>query len=317
MNKRIFDLSKHKEYYDILRGTSSKKAPKDVSATEKRRFHERRRNCLDNFSLVGDHLRFKSGNDSKLVISIEDAFPVIARAHLSVAHKSAKATWAVLKDKVYGLKREEVEWLVHKCKVCKRRRNKHGQVTAVIPTATNARAKSRMVPLYRKWLDLVDLSYCSANGFAFILVERDHMSNYVHLKPLKSVNCLCIARCLDSWCRLDSAPKFYIHHTRSPELQLAVTILNSMRCGGLQYFDDPRVANVGLSPAEEVRSSIRSQIRLFETKGIHRWDNESCMNQIEQYCNSRRLSVSESASAYAAMFASEREQGIKLGHRRT
>ena len=96
-------------------------------------------------------------------------------------------TWSILQRKFYGLKREEAEFIVKRCKNCTL--NRPNTTKAPLVPITSGRAWERVQ------IDLIDMRHEPSGQFKWILHIKDHFSKYTQLYPLKSKHAEPIADC--------------------------------------------------------------------------------------------------------------------------
>ena len=114
----------------------------------------------------------------RYVVPESEAFDTIINEHLQLLHAGRTKTWSSLQQKYYGLKREEVEFILKRCKNCALNK----------PVAT----KAPLVPIIsrRAWervqINLINMRHEPSSQFKWILHIKDHFSKYTQLFPLKS-----------------------------------------------------------------------------------------------------------------------------------
>jgi hypothetical protein len=116
--------------------------------------------------------------DSRYVVPRSEVFDIIAQEHLKLLHAGRNKVWLAVEQRYYGIKREDVEFILKRCKNCALNR----------PAAT----KAPLVPIIteRAWervqIDLIDMRHEPSGQFKWILHIKDHFSKYTQLYPLKS-----------------------------------------------------------------------------------------------------------------------------------
>jgi hypothetical protein len=142
------------------------------------------------FMLLHNKLYYKPTTrfqNPRCVILESDAFDTIINEHLQLLHAGRTKTWNIIQQKFYGLKREEVEFIIKRCKNCTLNR----------PSTT----KAPLVPIIsgRAWervqIDLIDMRHEPSGQYKWILHIKDHFSKYTQLYPLKNKHAGPIADC--------------------------------------------------------------------------------------------------------------------------
>ena len=77
--------------------------------------------ALAEFQLINNKL-YKNPDsrfpEPRLVVPESEAFDTIINEHLQLLHAGRTKTWSIIQQKYYGLKREEIEFILKRCKNC-------------------------------------------------------------------------------------------------------------------------------------------------------------------------------------------------------
>jgi hypothetical protein len=143
-----------------------------------------------NFELIHNKLyrqKDKRHLNPRYVVPKSEVFDVITQEHLKLLHAGRNKVWPAIEQQYYGIKREDVEFILKRCKNC----------TLNLPSAT----KAPLVPIIsgRAWervqIDLIDMRHEPSGQYKWILHIKDHFSKYTQLYPLKSKHAEPIAEC--------------------------------------------------------------------------------------------------------------------------
>ena len=123
----------------------------------------------------------------RYVVRKAEVFDIIAQEHLKLLHAGRNKVWPTIEQQYYGIKREDVEFILKRCKNCMLNR----------PNTT----KAPLVPIIsgqaweRVQIDLIDMRHEPSGQYKWILHIKDHFSKYTQLYPLKSKHAEPIADC--------------------------------------------------------------------------------------------------------------------------
>jgi hypothetical protein len=120
----------------------------------------------------------KGYNDYRRVLWPTEVFDTIARAHLRALHIGRDKTWIEIDQQFYGIKKEEVMWVIDHCAFCLANR----------AVSTKAPLEAIIVDeiFKRVQIDLVDMRHEPSGKYKWVLHIKDHFSKFSFLYPLVS-----------------------------------------------------------------------------------------------------------------------------------
>lgn len=218
------------------------------------------------FELINNKLYRRA--DSKFlnlryVVPESEAFDVIANEHLQLLHAGQTKTWAAVQEKYYGIKRDEIEFILKRCKNCALNR----------PAAT----KAPSVPIIsgRAWervqVDLIDMRHEPSGQFKWILHIKDHFSKYTQLYPLKSKHAEPIAEAFAQFIAAFLPPKI-IQADNGKEFKGALLIL--LRKYGIQIVNGAPRSPQTQGLVEQANGVVETKLRAWKMdNGSTEWAN--------------------------------------------
>ena len=126
------------------------------------------------------------------VLRIEQIFDAILESHQRSQHAGHNKTFALVKQRYYGISRDEVIWLLRLCNICLQSR----------PSNTRAplEAIESGYTLERVQIDLLDMRAVPHKGNLWILHIKDHFSKFSFLYPLSDKSSAGVAKCMVRYC---------------------------------------------------------------------------------------------------------------------
>jgi hypothetical protein len=182
-----------------------------------------------------------------------EAFDIIANEHLQLLHAGYMKTWATIQQKYYGIKREEIEFILKRCKNCALNR----------PATT----KAPLVPIVsrRAWervqIDLIDMRHEPSGQFKWILHIKDHFSKYTQLYPLKSKHAEPIAEAFALFIAAFLPPKI-MQADNGKEFKGALIIL--LRKYGIQIINGAPRSPQTQGLVEQANGVVESKLRAWK-----------------------------------------------------
>lgn len=111
-------------------------------------------------------------------IPVEDFYPKLLEAHLSTGHGGRDKMMFFASDK-WMISNDDCQLFVSLCKTCSRKKVKPRSgvvIKPIISEGFNMRGQ----------VDLIDFQLCADGEYRFLLNYQDHLTKFLHLRPLKS-----------------------------------------------------------------------------------------------------------------------------------
>jgi transposase InsO family protein len=123
----------------------------------------------------------------------EEVFDTVVKEHLDSGHNGRDKVFENVKERYWGVSREEVLWIVQACSTCDKDRGPRisAPLQPIIVTRT----------LERIQIDLIDMRNQSSGKYKWILHVRDHWSKHCVLYALKDKKASTVAKKLELWIR--------------------------------------------------------------------------------------------------------------------
>ena len=248
VNRERLDYLKYQQLLLYLQNPQLK----PVTQAESRLKHR----AQTEFMLLHDKLyrkpdaRFQS---PRSVVLENEAFDTIVNEHLQLLHAGRTKTWTILQQKYYGLKREEAEFILKRCKNCTLNR----------PATT----KAPLVPIIsgRAWervqIDLIDMRHEVSGHYKWILHIKDHFSKYTQLYPLKSKHAEPIADCFALFIAAFLPPKI-MQADNGKEFKGALLLL--LRKYGIQVVNGAPRSPQTQGLVEQANGVVEAKLRAWK-----------------------------------------------------
>ena len=143
-----------------------------------------------NYELINDKLYRQKDSKHQIpryVVPQLEVFDIIIQEHLQLLHAGRNKVWPAIEQQYYGIKREDVEFILKRCKNCTL--NRLNTTKAPLVPIISGRAWERVQ------IDLIDMRHEPSGQYKWILHIKDHFSKYTQLYPLKSKHAGPIADC--------------------------------------------------------------------------------------------------------------------------
>lgn len=110
-----------------------------------------RNRAINNFALQDGQLYHLGGAKSNLrkVIMMDDVWEFVWPLHVQGGHMGRDKTWAEVRDKYYGITKEEVAWIIDHCELCNQNRPSTTRAPLTVISSSN--------PFERVQVDLIDM----------------------------------------------------------------------------------------------------------------------------------------------------------------
>ena len=135
----------------------------------------------------------------RIVACTWDAGKYVVDRHRDLLHAGSKKTYASLQQDVYGVRREDIEYLIKRCAICAHK------------NATNTKAPLRPIEVDRVMeriqIDLIDMRHIADGRFKWICHIKDHVSKFTALYATKSKQASEIADCLANYLMFCGEPE--------------------------------------------------------------------------------------------------------------
>jgi hypothetical protein len=127
----------------------------------------------------------------RIVVRAEQVHDAIIECHQRCSHGGYTKTFNQVKERYYGISRDEVIWLLKNCSICLQCRpsNTRAPLQPIVSGYT----------LQRVQIDLVDMRSTPHKGYHWILHIKDHFSKYSFLYPLVDKTAAGVAACIAAW----------------------------------------------------------------------------------------------------------------------
>jgi hypothetical protein len=211
---------------------------------------------LLHFRLVHNKLYRQSDKkhpNPRYVVPKAEVFDVIAQEHLKLLHAGRNKVWPTIEQQYYGIKREDVEFILKQCKNCTLNR----------PNTT----KAPLVPIIsrRAWervqIDLIDMCHEPSGQYKWILHIKDHFSKYTQLYPLKSKHAEPIADCFATFIAASLPPKI-MQADNGKEFKGALLIL--LRKYGIQVVNGAPRSPQTQGLVEQANGVVEAKLRAWK-----------------------------------------------------
>lgn len=182
-----------------------------------------------------------------------EIFNIIQKFHVSLEHAGYQKTYKAIKREYYGIVRNDVLWLLARCRTClvNRPNKSRGVLEPIVSNFT----------LERVQIDLVDFRHEPDGQFKWLLHVRDHFSKYTSLFALKSKQCAEVATNVAHWIGCFGVPKI-LQCDNGKEFKGVLLIL--MKKHGIQVINGrPRNPQTqGL--VEQANGTFKSKLRAWK-----------------------------------------------------
>ncbi|KFY03974.1 hypothetical protein V490_00036 [Pseudogymnoascus sp. VKM F-3557] len=209
-----------------------------------------------NFILL-DHKLYRQSDvrhlQPRYVVPKAEVFDIIAQEHLKLLHAGRNKVWPTIEQQYYGIKREDVEFILKRCKNCTLNR----------PNTT----KAPLVPIIsrRAWervqIDLIDMRHEPSGQYKWILHIKDHFSKYTQLYPLKSKHAEPIADCFAQFIAAFLPPKI-MQADNGKEFKGALLIL--LRKYGIQVVNGAPRSPQTQGLVEQAKRVVENKLRAWK-----------------------------------------------------
>ncbi|CEJ93248.1 hypothetical protein VHEMI08853 [[Torrubiella] hemipterigena] len=162
----------------------------------------------------------------RYVVPESEVFDIIVKEHLRLLHTGQDKTWDAIKLRYYGIKREDVIFVVKRCKNCAL--NRPSAIKAPLVPIISERAWERIQA------DLIDMRHEPSGQFKWILHIKDHFTKYSQLYALTSKQAEPIAKAFLQFIGAFLPPKI-VQVDNGREFQGAFLIL--LRKYGIQIIN--------------------------------------------------------------------------------
>ncbi|KFY75310.1 hypothetical protein V499_04706 [Pseudogymnoascus sp. VKM F-103] len=197
---------------------------------------------LSSFKLVNNKLYKQSDRRSdkqhlRAVVQKAKVFDVIAQEHLKLLHAGRNKVWPTIKQKYYGIKREDVEFILKRFPII------------------SGRAWERVQ------IDLIDMRHEPSGQYKWILHIKDHFSKYTQLYPLKSKHAEPIAECFAQFIAAFLPPKI-MQADNGKEFKGALLLL--LRKYGIQVVNGAPRSPQTQGLVEQANGVVENKLRAWK-----------------------------------------------------
>lgn len=221
-NPTIFSSEKYEAYCSHLsQEDTTVRAPTILSLNQRNAFHQHFRVIRELYMFDGFDLYTKASKGRKRVASHDNAFDIIIRAHEESRpgesrHRLVTETHKCVKRAAYGILLKDIKWLLLRCSMCNKKAKEPNKRQPYIPPQN--------VTFGRLQIDFAHIGSTMTNGFKWVLILRDHMTNYMLLHALKEKDAKEVALLLSDFIEFHGPPRV-IQYEDQMTLDGAVAIL--------------------------------------------------------------------------------------------
>ena len=133
------------------------------------------------------------------MIRISEVCDTVLEGHQRSQHAGYNKTFDLVKQRFYGISRQEVVWLLKQCNICSRNR----------PSNSNASCEPIQLnyTLEQVQMYLVDMRANLYNNMFLILHLKDHFSKVSFCYALSDKTAAGVAKCVGEWIGMFGVPK--------------------------------------------------------------------------------------------------------------
>jgi hypothetical protein len=197
----MFDAAKRTRYMNLI-WHADLQPPSDKG--DKQIFNNQKHDARHNYK-INEHnqlirLPQRQGENDRIVVCEYDAFGHVARIHKRGGHNGYRKRFDAVHEELYGLKRNDVKWLINHCQLCQvnRSNSTRAPLNPIIATEVYERVQA----------DLIDMRHQPDGHNKWILHIKDHYSKYSTLYALTNKTASEVARNFE----------MYIRHYGTPEI---------------------------------------------------------------------------------------------------
>lgn len=127
----------------------------------------------------------------RATVTDTEIFNIIQKCHVLLKQVGYRKTYKAIEQEYYGIVREDVLWLLTRCRIClvNRPNRSRGVLEPIVSNDT----------LEQVQIDLVDLRHEPDGQYKWLLHIRHHFSKFTSLYALKSKQCIEVASHIAQW----------------------------------------------------------------------------------------------------------------------
>jgi Integrase zinc binding domain len=248
INRERIDYAKWRQLHIFLDEPNLKPQNQAESRLKHRAYAE--------FELINKKLYRKADAkfpNPRYVVPESETFDIIANEHLQLLHAGQTKTWAAVQQKYYGIKRQDIEFILKRCKNCAL--NRPAATKAPLVAIITGRAWERVQ------IDLIDMRHEPSGQFKWILHIKDHFSKYTQLYPLKSKHAQPIADAFAQFIAAFLPPKI-MQADNGKEFKGALLIL--LRKYGIQIINGAPRSPQTQGLVEQANGVVETKLRAWK-----------------------------------------------------
>lgn len=150
------------------------------------------------------------------MIRISEVYDAVLDCHQCSQHAGYNKTFDLVKQRFYGISRQEVVWLLKQCNICSQNRPSNSKAP-LEPIQSN-------YTLERVQMDLVDMRANPHNNMLWILHLKDHFSKVSFFYALSDKTAPGVAKCIGEWIGMFGIPRI-IQYDNGSEFKGVLLIL--------------------------------------------------------------------------------------------
>lgn len=195
------------------------------------------------------------------VVLADSAFDMIVRAHLRIGHAGYHKTFAKVESTTYSITREEVKWVVDRCRNCFL--NKPASTRAPFsPIEVNKTFE-------RVQIDLIDMRHEPDGQYKWILHAKDHFSKFSYLYALKSKEAGEVAGAFGYWI-MSFGPPQIVQCDNGSEFKGASRLL--LQKHGIKIKNDSLQSPQTQGLVEQGNNVVERKLRAWKLEhGLTQW----------------------------------------------
>jgi hypothetical protein len=195
--------------------------------------------------------------DARRVVCDTEIFDTIREWHLQLGHAGVNKVSQAVIERFYGIRKDDVEWVLKHCQTCLLKRQNRSQTPARAPREPVVSGRT----LERVEIDLIDFRHEPDGEYKWILQIKDHFSTFISLFPLKSQRPEEVAAVIAQWIGMFGHPEI-LQCNNSQEFK--DVLLAALKEHAIKVVSGPTTAQVQGS-VEQVNHTMEVKIQQWKT----------------------------------------------------
>lgn len=302
-SRKYFTTERYDEICAILTAGPMRLDP-SISSKEKNKIYQERHRLRRQFTLRGRSLYKITSERLRLVALKDSAFDIIFGEHVyfhegEYKHNNLTETNKRVQQMAYGIPSENVKWLIDLCEKCH---------PAPTPSSSAVPLDVDVEKVFdRLQIDIVDVEGSESESFKYVLILRDHLSNFTSLSALKDKCAGIIARCIWRYSKYNGPPKVLQFDPNEDIHQAILMLLNSK---GMRISIGQSRGNDVAWKATCVKRFVQSEIRKWKQLHPHlSW--QLGLLHAERCINTEGDCANPSINPFAIIYGPQRSEHIE------